>query len=322
MPTISPEPLHPGFQKLVDAMAESPEWQDLTIPEIRRVTQVMRQREATLTGITRHDLTLDLDGYSLAARLYVPDGTSAIGPGLVYFHGGGFSIGSIDTHEGLVERLALASGVKILSVEYRLAPEHPFPAAHDDAVASARWAFDHAEAIGFDRNFIALGGDSAGANLAASACLDLRADTERNVCFQLLFYPNTTVNDIPGSRDVYQRGYFLTLPAAHHLFRQYVTPAQARDPRVDLLHRDDLSGLPPTFFTVGHCDILFDECVAYAEAMEAAGVDVKLVTYPGYIHSFYGFFAPVPAVLSAFAEAGAALAQGLKSKGLNAPLKI
>lgn len=311
-PTLSPEPLNPGFQKLVDVMAESPGWQDLTIAKIRQITQQMRQREAPLSGITRRDLSIDLDGYSLPARLYIPSGSSAIGPGLVYFHGGGFSIGSIDTHEGLVERLALASGVKILSVEYRLAPEYPFPAAHDDAVASARWAFDHAETIGFDRSLIALGGDSAGANLAASACLDLRADAERKVCFQLLFYPNTTVNDIPGSRDVYKSGYFLTLPAAHHLFCQYVTPTQARDPRIDLLHREDLAGLPPTFFTVGHCDILFDECVAYAQAMKAAGTDVSLVTYPGYIHSFYGFYAPVPAVLSAFAEAGAALAKGLK----------
>lgn len=317
MPITSAEPLSPDFQPLVQAMAAAtaagaPEWHLLTAAEIRNVTEKMRKRGMPLEGVSRRDLTIELEGRSLPARLYVPDGAETVGPGLVYFHGGGFVIGSVDTHDGLVERLARASGVKILSVDYRLAPEHPFPAAHDDAVASAKWAFDHAEAIGFDRNRIAIGGDSAGANLASSACLDLRPDKDRKVRFQMLFYPNTTINDVPGSRDVYKSGYFLTLAAAHHFFQYYVTPDQAADPRVDLLHREDLSGLPPTFFSVGHCDILFDECVAYAQAMKEAGVQVELVTYPGYIHSFYGFFNEVPAVLEAFSEAGAAMARGLE----------
>lgn len=314
--TRSPEPLTPEFQDLVEAMAAAtaagaPEWHMLTAPQIRQITEIMRKREAPLDGVTRREVTIDLDDRTLAARLYVPDSADVIGPGLVYFHGGGFTIGSIDTHDGLVERLALASGVKILSVDYRLAPEHPFPAAHDDALASAKWVFDNAATIGFDRHFIALGGDSAGANLASSACLDLRPDKDRQVRFQMLFYPNTTINDIAGSRDVYERGYFLTRAMAHHFFYQYVTPEQATHPRIDLLHRDDLSDLPPTLLTVGHCDILFDECVAYARAMEASGVPVKLITYPGFIHSFYGFFAQAPSVLPAFAEAGAALARGL-----------
>lgn len=316
MPTLIAEPLIPGFQALVDAMAASaaagvPEWDAMTPMEIRQVTEQMRAQKTLLGDVARRDLIVDLDGRSLQARLYVPANSEDIGPGLIYFHGGGFTIGSIHTHDGLVERLARASGVKILSVDYRLAPEHRFPAAHDDAVDSAKWAFDHAAEIGFDRDRIALGGDSAGANLASSACLDLRCDADRQVRFQLLFYPNTTIEDIPGSRETYKKGYFLTLAIAHHLFRQYVTAEQARDARIDLLNRKDLSGLPPTFFTVGRCDILFDECVAYARAIKDAGVELDFVTYPGHIHSFYGFFEAVPEVLSAFEEAGAALAQGL-----------
>lgn len=268
-------------------------------------------RAAPLNGITRRDLTLALEEREIAARLYIPDGAAEIGPGLVYFHGGGFTIGSIETHNGLVERLALASGVKVLSVNYRLAPEHPFPAAHDDALASARWAFDHAEAIGFDRDAIAVGGDSAGANLASSACLDMRTDPDRAVRFQLLFYPNTTILDTPGSRQVYESGYFLTLATAHHLFNQYVTPQQATDPRIDLLHRADLGGLPPTLLTIGHCDILHDECLGYGRAMQDAGTTVSVLTYPGFIHSFYGFVEQAPEVNSAFADAGSALAQAL-----------
>lgn len=316
MATFVPEPPIAGFQDLLDKMAQAaaagtPEWDALTPQQIREVTERMRVREPAPSDVARHDLTIELEGRALKARLYVPANTAEIGPGLVYFHGGGFTIGSIDTHDVLVERLARASGVRILSVDYRLAPEHPYPAAHDDAVDSVRWAFDHAARIGFDPDRIAIGGDSAGANLASSACLDLRSDPGRKVRFQLLFYPNTTIDDIPGSRQTYSQGYFLTLPIAHHLLGQYVTGEQRQDRRIDLLNRDDLGGLPPTFFTIGRCDILFDECVAYAEAMQRAGVEVELVSYPGFIHSFYGFADVVPAVMPAFADAGRALARGL-----------
>jgi acetyl esterase len=314
--TLTTEPLDPDFQKLIDIMAAAkaagaPEWHTLSPQQIREITESMRGNSTPVEGVACRDLEVTDNRVTLPARLYVPEGAEGVGPGLVYFHGGGFTIGSIQTHDGLVARLALASGVKVLSVGYRLAPENPFPAAHDDALMSARWAFDNAEAIGFDPGRIAVGGDSAGANLASSVCLDMRSDPDRNVKFQLLFYPNTTINDIAGSRTVYARGYFLTLETAHHLFRQYVTGEQATAPRIDLLHRTDLEGLPPTFFSVGQCDILFDECVAYAKAMMEANVEVNMITYPGYIHSFYGFFEQVPAVAAAFEEAGAALSQGL-----------
>ena len=319
-----PEPLDPSFQRVVDGIAAAiaagvPQWETMTAQQIRASLALIRRREEPLEGVSSRDLVIGIAGNGesaeLPARLYIPDGAPEVGPGLVYFHGGGFAIGDIDTHHGLVERLAKASGVKVLSVNYRLAPEYPFPTAHEDTVASAKWAFDHAAEIGFDPARIALGGDSAGANLASSACLALRGDAARKVKFQLLFYPNTTISDpssaAHSSRQVYKNGYFLTLPAAHHLFSQYVSAEQAGDPRIDLLNRADLAGLPPTFFSVGHCDILFDECVAYAEAMKAAGVDLQLVTYPGYIHSFYGFYAVAPVVMPAFDEAGAALAAGL-----------
>lgn len=311
-----PEMLDPGFQVFVDAIATSqangaPEWHTLPPAQIRAVSENIRKSAKSVEGVTRRDLRIEGPGVDLAARLYIPDRAPTIGPGLVYFHGGGFTIGSIETHDGIVSRLAVASGVKILSVDYRLAPENPFPVAHDDALLSARWAFDNAEAIGFDPDRIAVGGDSAGANLASSVCLDMRGDAGRRVSFQLLFYPNTTIADIPGTRDVYAVGYYLTLATAHHFFRQYVTGNQARDRRIDLLHRTDVADLPSTFMSIGHCDILYDECVAYARNMQAAGVPVELVTYPGYIHGFYGFSDYVPGVLDAFDAAGAALASGL-----------
>jgi acetyl esterase len=310
------EPLDPGFQLLVDeiALAEAggaPRWDELTAEDLRAATRDIRKGAEPVAGVTRRDLQVGGAARLLDARLYVPEAAARVGPGLVYFHGGGFTIGSVETHDTIVAQLAVASGVKILSVDYRLAPEHRFPAAHDDALASSRWAFENADLIGFDRGRIAIGGDSAGANLAASACLEMRGDPGRSVRFQFLLYPNTTIEGTEGSRSIYAEGYYLTLAAAKHLFRQYVTSDLARDPRIDLLRQDDLSHLPPTFLAVGHCDILFDECAAFAKKLEACGVPLTFRTYPGFIHGFYGFAHRVAMVSGAVEEAGTTLAIGL-----------
>ena len=316
----SPEPLHPDFQRFVDQiaalqMAGAPVWHQLTAEQLRAATKDIRKGVAPIEGVERRNLKVAGARGPLDARLYTPGGGDAPGPGLVYFHGGGFSIGSIETHDSIVAKLALASGVKILSIEYGLAPEHRFPHAHDDALASSRWAFDHAEQIGFDRGRIGIGGDSAGANLAASTCLEMREDSCRRVRFQLLAYPNTTILGSGGSREIYAEGYYLTLAAAHHLFQFYVDEKTASDPRIDLLHRDDLAGLPPTLLAVGHCDILFDECLAFARKLQDAKVPLKVLTYPGFVHGFLGFSEQVPEVSNAFQVIGRALAIGLDGPG-------
>ena len=316
----SPEPLHPDFQRFVDQIAAlqvagTPRWDQLDAEQLRAATKDIRKGAAPVEGVERRNLRVAGAQGPLDARLYTPGGSGAPGPGLVYFHGGGFSIGSIETHDSIVAKLAVASGVKILAVEYGLAPEHRFPTAHDDALASSRWAFDHAGDIGFDHSRIGIGGDSAGANLAASACLDMRGDSSRRVRFQLLAYPNTTILGSGGSRAVYAEGYYLTLAAALHLFQFYVDEQAASDPRIDLLHRDDLAGLPPTLLAFGHCDILFDECLGFARKLQAANVPLQVLTYPGYIHGFLGFSEQVPAVSDAFQVIGRALAIGLDGAG-------
>lgn len=315
-PPRSPEPLHPGFLRFVHEMrlqeeAGIPSWDQLTAPDLRAVTQDIRKGTVPVEGIERRDLEVAGAQGSLRARLYTPDASAPFGPGLVYFHGGGFSIGSVETHDSIVAKLALAAGVKILSVDYRLGPEHPFPAAHEDALASSRWAFDQAGTIGFDPAYIAIGGDSAGANLAASTCLEMRADADRQVCFQMLAYPNTTILGSSGSRTVYAKGHYLTLAAAHHLFQFYVDAKAALDPRIDLLQRYDLGGLPPTLLAVGHCDILFDECLAFGRKLQSAGVPLEIQTYPGFIHGFLGFSEQVPDVSRAFDAIGSSLSNGL-----------
>lgn len=312
----SPEPLHPDFQRFVDQIAVlqaagTPKWDQLSAEQLRAATKDIRKGAAPVQGVERRNLRVAGARGPLDARLYTPGAGDEPGPGLVYFHGGGFSIGSIETHDSIVAKLALASGVKILSIEYGLAPEHRFPNAHDDALASSRWAFDHAEEIGFDHGRIGIGGDSAGANLAASTCLAMREDAGRRVRFQLLAYPNTTILGSGGSREVYAEGYYLTLAAAQHLFRFYVDDADASDPRIDLLHLDDLAGLPPTLLAFGHCDILHDECLAFAGRLQTAEVPLQVLTYPGYVHGFLGFSEQVPAVSDAFQVIGRALAMGL-----------
>lgn len=312
----SPEPLHPDFQRFVDEIAVAqaagtPLWDQLTAQQLRAATKDIRKGAAPVKGVERRDLQVTGARGPLDARLYTPAGSGELGPGLVYFHGGGFSIGSIDTHDSIVAKLALAAGVKILSVEYGLGPEHRFPAAHEDALSSVRWAFDNAERIGLDRERIGIGGDSAGANLAAATCLSMRGEVNRRVRFQLLAYPNTTIQGSSGSRTVYAKGYYLTLAAAHHLFKFYLDEDMASDPRIDLLHRDDLAGLPPTLLAVAQCDILYDECIAFGLKLRAAGVPLEIQTFPGFIHGFLGFSEQVPEVSKAFAVIGRAVALGL-----------
>ena len=315
-PNGSPEPLHPGFQHFVDEIASlqaagAPSWDQITAEQLRAATKDLRKGTAPVGGVDRRDLTVAGAEGPLDARLYTPAASGDPGPGLVYFHGGGFAIGSIDSHDSIVAKLTVASGVKILSVDYRLGPEYRFPAAHDDALASSRWAFDHVEIIGFDPSRIGIGGDSAGANLAASTCLIMRGDADRPVRFQFLAYPNTTILGSGGSRAVYAEGYYLTLAAAHHLFQFYVDEEAASDPRIDLLQHDELTGLPPTLLAVAQCDILADECLAFADKLRSAGVPLELQTYPGFIHGFLGFSEEVPDVDHAFDAIGRALAIGV-----------
>lgn len=316
-----PEPLHSDFQKLVDELAAAeangaPRWEQLSVQELRAHTKDLRKTTQPVLGVATRNMKIALADVCLQARLYIPDGAPEVGPGLVYFHGGGFTIGSVETHDAVVAQLARASGVRILSVDYRLAPEFRFPTAHDDALGSVRWVFDNAGSIGFDRERIAVGGDSAGANLAASACLDLRGDPSRSVRFLLLLYPNLTIDGTSGSRARYSKGYYLTLAAAHHLFGQYVRgTSEARNPRIDLLRRTDLEGLPPSHLAVGTCDILYDECVVFTDHLAAAEVPITLSCYPGFIHGFFGFAHRVVAVRRAFEVTGDALAAGLEFEG-------
>lgn len=246
----------------------------------------------------------------IPARLYTPPGAATPGPLLVYFHGGGWVIGDLETHDAHCRRLAAFSGARVLAVDYRLAPEHPFPASHDDALAATRWAFDHAAELGVDPARIGVGGDSAGGNLAACVSQDLRGDEKHRLKFQLLLYPATGPEQkTPSRRD--RDGPVLST-AAMDFFEEAL--AAARHPhghRAMPARTKDLAGLPPALVVTAGFDPLEDEGRDYAAALAAAGVPARHVNYPPLVHDFYIMGDVSPAVIEAARETAEALRAAL-----------
>ncbi len=259
----------------------------------------LRARDVTVAGAAG----------PLTARLYVPDGAASPGPLLVYYHGGGWVEGSAATHEPSCRLLAHLSGVRVLSVDYRLAPEHPFPAAADDALAASLDARARAAELGADPARVAVGGDSAGGNLAAVVALDLRADAAAPA-FQLLIYPGLDMSRTQPSRLRFGEGFVLTEDNMTWYEDQYVPDRSRRaDPRVSPLLAPDLAGLPPAYVATALADPLRDEGEAYAERMRAAGVTVALHRHPQ-VHGFFNLSAMRSGLLALTLLAGA-LRQGL-----------
>jgi acetyl esterase len=257
---------------------------------------------------------LDVAGAAgrLPARLYADRAApSAL---LVYFHGGGWTVGSIDSHDNLCRFLAREAGISVLSVGYRLAPESPFPAAADDALASFRDALARARELGAPAaDAVAVGGDSAGANLAAVASLLAREDGGPMPALQLLIYPVVQLGD-RGRRSyrLFGEGFYLTTAEMDWYDANYLAdPEQARDWRVSPLRADDLSGLPPAVVAIAGFDPLRDEGEEFGERLRAAGVQVALRRHPGLMHTFLNLTAICPTAREAMLEAAGALRMGL-----------
>jgi acetyl esterase len=248
----------------------------------------------------------------IRARLYTPPGTQDPAPLLVYFHGGGWVIGDLDTHDDPCCFLAAHSGARLLSVDYRLAPENPFPAAAEDAFAAYEWAAANAEQLGVDPRRIAVGGDSAGVNLAAATCLMAREAGAPSPAMQLLVYPVTETAGTAASRRTFAEGFLLTRGDMDWFEDHYLPPAVDReDPRVALLNAADLAGLPPAYVAVAGFDPLRDEGEAFAQRLREAGVQVALRRHPGLVHTFANLTAVCPSARQAMLEAAGAVRMGL-----------
>lgn len=257
---------------------------------------------------------LELPGLAgpIRARLFTPPGAEEPAPLLVYFHGGGWVIGDLDTHDDPCRFLAANAGARVLSVDYRLAPEHPFPAAAEDAFAAYQWAAANAEPLGVDVGRIAVGGDSAGANLAAANCLMAREAGGPSPAMQLLIYPVTETKGAAASRRTFAEGFLLTRADMDWFEERYLPPGVDReDPRVALLGATDLSGLPPAYVAVAGFDPLRDEGIAYAQRLREADVQVALRRHSGLTHTFANLTAVCPSARQAMLEAAGAVRMGL-----------
>jgi acetyl esterase len=211
---------------------------------------------------------------------------------VVFFHGGGWMTGDLDSHDFLVRKLVQETGFVFVAVDYRLAPEHPFPAGLDDCMAAATWVDDHAEDYGGIRGRVAVAGDSAGGNLAAVVARKFR-DSNRHLSAQLLLYPVIdSAGDYP-SRHEYPDGFLVTVEDIAVSAQVYLgdNPTLVTTPDVAPIRASNLGGLPPAVIGVAHADPLRDEGLAYAEALAASGVDVFACDYEGMIHAFAAMFA-------------------------------
>ncbi|HEU0304065.1 MAG TPA: alpha/beta hydrolase [Gaiellaceae bacterium] len=300
--------LHPQAEAVLEYVASfgHPPIYEVSPEEAREI----RRAHLRPSGIDVEEVS-EVDAGGVPGRLYRPSGATGLGL-LVYFHGGGWVVGGLDTHDSTCRALAVDSGQAVLSVDYRLAPEYPFPAALDDAVATTRWAHDNAASLGCDPTRLAVGGDSAGGNLAAVVSQLAPAPLR----FQLLVYPVTDVRCNTDSYDEFADGPYLTRPSMEWYIGHYLSGSEGspEDPRVSpLLAPDDaLAKSPPAHVVTVHADVLRDEGEAYAERLRSAAVPVTLTRYDG---MFHGFFA-LPEVLDvgreAVAEASRALRRALR----------
>ena len=246
------------------------------------------------------------------ARLYTPPPLPAEAPLIIYFHGGGWTIGSLETSDGPCRFLAAAVGARVLSVDYRLAPEHPFPAGVEDAFAAFHWATERAPELGCDPARIAVAGDSAGGNLAAATSLLAAAGGGRRPAMQLLIYPVTDTVGGQRSREVFAEGFLLTKADMDWFEAHYIPRDTDRgDPRISMLRAADLSGLPPTYIATAGFDPLRDEAEQFAERASAAGVTVALHRHTGLIHGFANMTAISRTARAAMHEIAGALRMGL-----------
>lgn len=261
---------------------------------------------------TVRDLSVPGAAGPLAARLYRPSGIEGPSALLVYYHGGGWVLGDLESADSACRFLAVHAGLSVLSIDYRLAPEHPFPAGVDDAVAAFRYAVDNAESLCVNPRAIGVGGESAGGNLAAVVAQITHAELGAAPAFQLMFFPVTDLSAKRPSYRLFSDGFFLTEAQMDWYRGHYLSkPTDALDPRVSPLLAHTLAGLPPAYVAVAGFDPLRDEGEAYARRLEEAGVPVTLRRHSGLVHGVINATGVGHTGREALLEAAGALRGGL-----------
>jgi acetyl esterase len=307
-------PLDPEAKMLMEQMATAIRpFDELSVEEARAAIVTLSTAAGEGEPIARvENRAVPGPRGDIPLRVYTPEGRAPF-PVLVYFHGGGWVIGSLETHDALCRHLANAAGCVVVSVDYRLAPEHPFPASGEDAYAATRWVAANAAAIGGDPKRIAIGGDSAGGNLTAVVALMARDRGGPALAFQLLVYP---VTDAPSAGTASYRdnaeGYFLTAKMMDWFWNHYCgKSADLGDPYLCPLRAKSLKSLPPALVITAEFDPLRDEGEAYAARLREAGNRATLTRYPGMIHGFFGMGGLLTKARTATKEAADALRAAL-----------
>ena len=312
---MSQKLLNPRMADVLDRIrrADRPPFHSMTVVQARAAYQaaseVLELPRASLSRVENIGVPAD-DGTLLNARLYAP--SRELLPVCLYLHGGGFTIGNLETHDNLCRQIALRSGGAVLALDYRLAPEHRFPCAVDDSWAALSWLGRSAAALGLDASRMAVAGDSAGGTLAAVCAIHAR-DIGLPLCLQVLITPGATSHADTPSHERFANGFLLEAEGIAWFFDQYIDRAQRGDWRFAPLHADDVDGVAPACVVLAECDPLVDEGVAYADKLRAAHVPVELELYRGVTHDFIKLGRMLPEAIEAQAMIGAALHQAFQS---------
>ena len=282
-------PLHPQCQAFLDQLKalNIPPLDQLPLEQIRAMSVPIPGDLEPVAAVEDRLAPGTDDDREVPIRIYSPSTDGEPRAGLVFYHGGGWAIGELDTYDSLCHLLANAGDCVVVSVDYRLSPDHRFPAGVEDAFAATVWVSQNAAELGIDPSRIVVGGDSAGGNLAAAVCLMARERGSASIAAQVLVYPITNDDLDTDSYLEFAEGYMLTRRSMAWFWEQYLeTPEQSADVRCSPAKANDLSGLPPAFVLTAEYDVLRDEGETYAQALNDAGVCVTRKRYDGMIHGF------------------------------------
>lgn len=309
-------PLDPLAKRLLTMMAAAgPQDRSRPTVEGRRqsLAKLMQFARAEAPDLTTSDGMLPGPGGELPYRLYTPAGAEAPGPGFVFFHGGGLVAGSIATHDRIAAALAHATGCRLVSVGYRLAPEHRFPAAVEDAIAAAEWVAREAASLGIDADRLVIGGDSAGATLAAIVCQHAAQTAGLSIAAQCLICPVLDFEEISPSREAFAEGHLIDRVTIEADLSDYLPDGiDTADPRVSPLRATRLAGLPTAIIHTAEYDPMRDEGNAYARKLLAAGVTVEHVCHDGMVHNFHAMGAILPQAQLVLSQIGEQVRRAVK----------
>jgi acetyl esterase/lipase len=310
-------PLDPLAKRLLTMMAAAaPDSRPRPSVETRRqsLAKLMQFARADTAGVATRDGTLPGPGGAVRYRLYEPADAGERAPGFVFFHGGGLVAGSIDTHDRIAAALAYSTGCRLISVDYRLAPEHKFPAAIEDAIAATEWVAREAPTLGIDAERLMVGGDSAGATLAAVVSQEALQSAGLSIRAQCLICPVLDFEATSPSREAFAENHLIDRITIEADLGDYLPAGtDPADPRISPLRASRLSGLPPAIIHTAEFDPMRDEGNAYARKLLAAGVTVEHVCHEGMIHNFHAMGALLPQAQLVLSQIGEQVRRAARS---------